>query len=315
MKYCTLLQLFPKFEWEKHNSALCVYHVGIKWRPCNFLADLIISFDKTNPNCPLLVMILFFIFFLICIWHGNIWHGISLALKTQKSRWPCCWIKRGNSERYNDIDAEIHIFDLDESTHGRYQDQCTQSLRLQSRLTLLVHRYMNIWLFEASHSTAPFILAAMCFWKLTVALYDFRISRMISNWRCHLWWLLEQSHTIRHNRTLHLAGFLPIHLIVHITTLWKCIEMRTCMLLYLICACDAIRTPLLSIICGVSVPHSERLQWGYFSQPSIQTWPITARLQKHFLCTQELTALNGGHFQSLCCQSKCQVNTGQWKQL
>lgn len=106
---------------------------------------------------------------------------------------------------------------------------------------------------------------------------------------------------------------LPLHLIGHIRTLWKCIEMRTYMPLYLSCACDAIRTPFLSIICGVSVPHSERLQWGYFSQPSIQTWPITARLQKHFLCTQELTAVNGGYFQSLCCQSKCQVNTGQWK--
>lgn len=106
-----------------------------------------------------------------------------------------------------------------------------------------------------------------------------------------------------------------LHLIVRITALWKCIEMRVCMLLCLPCACDAIKTPLLSIICGVSVPHSARPQWGYFFQPSIQTWPITARLQKHFPCTQELTAVNGGYFQSLCCQSKCQVNTGQWKQL
>lgn len=69
------------------------------------------------------------------------------------------------------------------------------------------------------------------------------------------------------------------------------------------------------IICGVSVPHSVRPQWGYFSQPSIQTWPITARLQKHFPCTQELTAVNGGYFQSLRCQSKCQINTGRRKQL
>lgn len=129
---------------------------------------------------------------------------------------------------------------------------------------------------------------------------------------CHL--LGDKTH-LRQNLRLYLTGFLPLRLIVRITTLWKCIEMRVCMLLYLLCGCDAIRTPLLSIICGVSVPHSARLQWGYFSQPSIQTWPITARLQKHFLCTQELTAVNGGYFQSLCCQSKCQVNTGQWKQL
>lgn len=95
----------------------------------------------------------------------------------------------------------------------------------------------------------------------------------------------------------------------------ECIEMRACMLLYLFCACDAIWSPLRSIICGVSVPQCARPQWGYFSQPSIQTWPITARLQKHFPCTQELTAVNGGYFQSLCCQSKCQVNTGQRKQL
>lgn len=87
------------------------------------------------------------------------------------------------------------------------------------------------------------------------------------------------------------------------------------MLLYLFCACDAIWSPLQSTICGVSVPHGVRLQCSDFSQPSIQTWPITARLQKHFLCTQELTAVNGGYFQSLCCQSKCQVNTVQWKQL
>lgn len=73
--------------------------------------------------------------------------------------------------------------------------------------------------------------------------------------------------------------------------------------------------PTRGIICGVSVPHSVRPQWGYFSQPSIQTWPITARLQKHFPCTQELTAVNGGYFQSLCCQSKCQINTGRRKQL
>ena len=119
----------------------------------------------------------------------------------------------------------------------------------------------------------------------------------------------------RHHLSLYLTGFLPLYLTAHITTLWKCIEMRACMLLYALFGCDAIRTPLLSIICGVSVPHSVRPQWGYFSQPSIQTWPITARLQKHFLCTQELTAVNGGYFQSLCCQSKCQVNTGQWKQL
>lgn len=106
-----------------------------------------------------------------------------------------------------------------------------------------------------------------------------------------------------------------LHLIVHSNIVKECIEMRVCMLLYLFCACDAIWSPLQRIICGVSVPHSARPQWGDFSQPSIQTWPITARLQKHFPCTQELTVVNGGYFQSLCCQSKCQVNTVQWKQL
>lgn len=140
--------------------------------------------------------------------------------------------------------------------------------------------------------------------------------KVISNWVLRCMFIIGQKGTqSRHNPSLYLTRFLPLHLIVLSTTLWKCIEMRACMLLYLLCACDAIRTPLLSIICGVSVPHSARPQWGYFSQPSIQTWPITARLQKHFPCTQELTAVNGGYFQSLCCQSKCQVNTGQWKQL
>lgn len=151
-----------------------------------------------------------------------------------------------------------------------------------------------IWVLPWCH----LFMLSLCFCKLIVALCYF-----------------EKNAQSRHNLSLHLTGFLPLHLIVRITTLWKCIEMRACMLLYLLCACDAIRTPLLSIICGVSVPHSARPQWGYFSQPSIQTWPITARLQKHFLCTQELTAVNGGYFQSLYCQSKCQVNTGQWKQL
>ncbi len=100
--------------------------------------------------------------------------------------------------------------------------------------------------------------------------------------RCLLCWLLLEKTLSRPSLSLFLTAFLPLYLIVHSTTLWKCIEMRACMLLYLLCACDAIRSPLLSIICGVSVPHSARPQWGYFSQPSIQTWPITARLQSTF---------------------------------
>ncbi len=135
--------------------------------------------------------------------------------------------------------------------------------------------------------------------------------------RCLLCWLLAERKKKHNWDTIWVCIWLDFFPSIWLcsATLWKCIEMRACMLLYLLCACDAIRTPLLSIICGVSVPHSARPQWGYFSQPSIQTWPITARLQKHFPCTQELTAVNGGYFQSLCCQSKCQVNTGQWKQL
>lgn len=79
--------------------------------------------------------------------------------------------------------------------------------------------------------------------------------------------------------------------------------------------CDARPSLLLqNIICGMSVPHRVRPEWGHFSQPSIQTWPITSRLQKHFSGTQELTPVNGGYFQSLCCQSKCQVNIGLRKQ-
>lgn len=48
-------------------------------------------------------------------------------------------------------------------------------------------------------------------------------------------------------------------------------------------------------------------------QPAIQSWAITARLQKHFPGTQGFVLANGGYFQSLCCQPKCQVNTAPWK--
>lgn len=152
--------------------------------------------------------------------------------------------------------------------------------------------------------------------QVSIHVVEFSYLKIISNcvWSL-LCWLFKRNHTIKTKSEFVCDLISPPIPLVHVTTLWKCIEMRACMLLYLLCACDAIRTPLLSIICGVSVPHSARTQWGYFSQPSIQTWPITARLQKHFPCTQELTAVNGGYFQSLCCQSKCQVNTGQWKQL
>lgn len=172
---------------------------------------------------------------------------------------------------------------------------------------------MKIWL----HDAFELILSLKCFWKLTGALSYF----WITEWsaaeflRCLLQWLLEQKHTIKTQSEFTFDWIFPPPCDCAHYNIVKVQKMRTCKLLYLLCACDAIRTPLLSIICGVSVPHSARLQWGYFSQPSIQTWPITARLQKHFPCTQELTAVNGGYFQSLCCQSKCQVNTGQWKQL
>lgn len=64
------------------------------------------------------------------------------------------------------------------------------------------------------------------------------------------------------------------------------------------------------IISTVSAPPWEWPECSIFPQPSIQTSTITARLQRHFRCTQGLTPVNGGYFQSLCCQSKCQVNTG-----
>lgn len=64
------------------------------------------------------------------------------------------------------------------------------------------------------------------------------------------------------------------------------------------------------IISTVSAPPWEWPECSIFPQPSIQTWTITARLQRHFCCTQGLAPVNGGYFQSLCCQSKCQVNTG-----
>lgn len=71
-----------------------------------------------------------------------------------------------------------------------------------------------------------------------------------------------------------------------------------------------LRLAVLCIASTVSAPPWEWPERSVFLQPSIQTWAITARLQKHFPCTQGLASVSGGYFQSLRCQSECQVNTG-----
>lgn len=71
-----------------------------------------------------------------------------------------------------------------------------------------------------------------------------------------------------------------------------------------------LRLTVLCIVSTMSAPPREWPERSVFLQPSIQTWAITARLQKHFPCTQGLASVSGGYFQSLRCHSECQVNTG-----